>query len=323
MNVTINPYDKTTMEALTDMRRTLQQYLEKDKERLMTQLQNADTPAQSREILESQVDRLLFAYNEEITDPMLRSRAAAILQTGRTSMQLVDCLGETQIWEKRNSSYDTAGKPRKHSHSRRQTVGMILSMSGCICLLLLILTTLPDIQMHSILQNRLPLRTLLAAAGGGLLFLGGRFSAAGKTPVDSSDMMISTKNDAAKLYRSLLAMTVTADSQLSDGSSENRFPAGTVGNMHADIPDDELKLYAGLLEALYYKDGSFALDRLSQLPFYLHLQQIELADYSREHDDWFDYLPAAADGTMKTIRPAMHRAGKLVYKGLVTGGSIQ
>ena len=94
------------------------------------------------------------------------------------------------------------------------------------------------------------------------------------------------------------------------------------------LSEDELELFAGLLEAETSGDSGYALDQIGNVRFYLHRQGIETVDYTQEHDSWFERMPAApgaggvglfADRSVKTVRPALVRNGELVKKGIAAG----
>ena len=80
----------------------------------------------------------------------------------------------------------------------------------------------------------------------------------------------------------------------------------------------ERDLYAGLLEALYSRDGAFALDELQEVRVFLRTRGVEPVDYTDEHRAWFDVLPAKTAGT---LRPALVSDGKVLKKGLAARGT--
>lgn len=83
------------------------------------------------------------------------------------------------------------------------------------------------------------------------------------------------------------------------------------------LPKEELELYAGLLEAHASRDAEYALEKLSDVRYYLHQKDVDVVDYSADHESWFDLLPAEEAGT---IRPALAKGGKLLVKGLAAEG---
>ncbi|MCR5300405.1 MAG: hypothetical protein K6D92_05880, partial [Erysipelotrichaceae bacterium] len=59
----------------------LQEYLEKDRDRLLAGLQQAGTADRAIPVIESEFDRLLYQYNEECSSDYERRCAAQMLQT--------------------------------------------------------------------------------------------------------------------------------------------------------------------------------------------------------------------------------------------------
>lgn len=110
-------------------------------------------------------------------------------------------------------------------------------------------------------------------------------------------------------------------------AAANAISGGNNGS-RAALSEDELELFAGLLEAETSGDSGYALDQIGNVRFYLHRQGIETVDYTQEHDSWFERMPAApgaggvglfADRSVKTVRPALVRNGELVKKGIAAG----
>ena len=61
------------------------QYLEADKEQLMSALVQAGTPESAQNVLDKEWDRLLLRYNEECAEERVRDTARAIVQAARTA----------------------------------------------------------------------------------------------------------------------------------------------------------------------------------------------------------------------------------------------
>ena len=91
--------------------------------------------------------------------------------------------------------------------------------------------------------------------------------------------------------------------------------AGTIEGK--TISGGELDLFADLLTAAYSKDGEYALEKIEDLKYYLHKQQVEVTDYSEETKQYFDVMPGTQTGT---IRPALVADGKVLKKGLASRG---
>ena len=59
------------------------EYLDRDREQVMTNLRAVSTPADAQKILEKEADRLLLQYNEDCTSVRMRDAAAGMVPLGR------------------------------------------------------------------------------------------------------------------------------------------------------------------------------------------------------------------------------------------------
>ena len=66
-----------------------------------------------------------------------------------------------------------------------------------------------------------------------------------------------------------------------------------------------------------YNDFFDALEKIDEIKYFLHKQQIEVIDYSENTRQYFDLMPGTAAGT---IRPALIADGALLKKGLASTG---
>jgi hypothetical protein len=71
------------------------------------------------------------------------------------------------------------------------------------------------------------------------------------------------------------------------------------------------------MAASYSGDPEYALEKIEQIKYFLHRQQIEVVDYSKENEKYFDLMPGIKAAT---IRPAMVAQGGLLRKGLASTG---
>ena len=83
--------------------------LEKDKERLMTRLANADNPEQAARECEDEIGRLLLEYNEQAPSDRVGEAAYYSMQTARAAISLVDSTGEIRAYE-RTGVTEVSGK---------------------------------------------------------------------------------------------------------------------------------------------------------------------------------------------------------------------
>ena len=82
--------------------------LEKDKDRILTELAAAKTPEKGTAVLEKEMDKLILQYNDQCENDRERETAAYMMQAVRLSLPLVDSVGETKVWER-----DANGQPSK------------------------------------------------------------------------------------------------------------------------------------------------------------------------------------------------------------------
>ena len=99
---------------------------------------------------------------------------------------------------------------------------------------------------------------------------------------------------------------------------DERDRAGSIDGHKAS--SSELDLFSDLLAASYSQDPDYALEKLEDIKYYLHRQQIETVDYSQETAQFFDLMPGQYAGT---IRPALVADGTLLRKGVASAGSKQ
>ena len=73
--------------------------LEKDKDKLLTELSAAASAEKAVHVLENEIDKLLLKHNEQCETDRERESAAYMMQAVRLSLPLVDSVGETKVWE--------------------------------------------------------------------------------------------------------------------------------------------------------------------------------------------------------------------------------
>ena len=71
------------------------------------------------------------------------------------------------------------------------------------------------------------------------------------------------------------------------------------------------------MAASYSGDPEYALEKIEEIKYYLHRQQIEVVDYSEATAQYFDLMPGNRAGT---IRPALVADGQILKKGLASTG---
>jgi len=161
---------------------------------------------------------------------------------------------------------------------------------------------------------------ILTLAFSGLIasFLGGLLIRHKKKLNIETEKRIEVKRDPAKIYRALQTMVLTIDKQLELASEEEKAAESRrLKESEGPLTQEEAELYSSLLEALYSKDGDYAVDRLEDVRFYLHKKEIDLVDYTPDKEAWFELMPS---DTTRTIRPALSYGGRLLKKGLAATG---
>ncbi len=286
--------------------------LEKDKENLLTELAASPGAGKAIRIFENELDKILMIYNEQCSNESERDAAAYMMQSIRLSLPLIDSAGETKIWESEASE--------KRSGGFRPIMILLLAAGAVLCFLGLIplLDLLSDAgkDVDLLRLAGFELGGLAAALCSGLL---ARRSAPKKA---KRSRRIETHVDPGKLYRSFRNAILSVDQNLEEIRSMQRWDerdrAGSIDGHKAS--SSELDLFSDLLAASYSQDPDYALEKIEDIRYYLHRQQIETVDYSQETAQFFDLMPGQYAGT---IRPALVADGTLLRKGVASAGSKQ
>ena len=135
----------------------------------------------------------------------------------------------------------------------------------------------------------------------------------------SRELQVEVNVDSAKIYRSYRSALLSVDQSLDEVRAAERWDkreeAGSIDGRPATTP--EIELFSDLLAAAYSGDPEYALEKIGDIKYYLHRQQIEVVDYSEENARYFDLMPGVQGGT---IRPALIADGALLKKGLASRG---
>lgn len=290
----------------------LVEILEKDKDNLLTELASAKEPERAIRVLENELDKILMTYNEQCDSEKERDAAAYMMQAVRLSLPLVDSIGETKIWEE--GSVVTEHKTRMWP-----LVIILLIVAVVLCgvgLLPLVLDLGGIDKVDYVKLAPMMLGGLAAALVAGLLARrpGPKKAKAGQR--------VETHVDPAKIYRSFRNALLSVDQNLEEIRSmerwEKRDEAGKIDGH--EVSASELDIFSDLLAASYSRDPDYALEKIDDIKYYLHKQQIEAVEYSAETAKFFDMMPSQRAGT---IRPALVADGKLLRKGMASAGSGQ
>ncbi|MBO4235657.1 MAG: hypothetical protein J5928_04365 [Firmicutes bacterium] len=288
--------------------------LEKDKDNLLTELTRAGVPERAAGVLETELDKLLLKYNEQASSDRERDAAAYMVKAVRHSLPLVDAVGETKVWEMQE------GAKARH---KVNPVALILLVAGLICAVLTLIFMNSIKFKMGMSVNDLKLaqpETFLLLATVVCILAFGLFRRIGTVvPKKNRKQQVEIKIDADKVYRSIHTAVLSIDQSLEEVQAQDRWAkkeqAGTIEGKA--ISSGETDLFADLLTAAYSKDGEYALEKIEDLKYYLHKQQIEVMDYGEETKQYFDIMPGTQTGT---IRPALVADGKVLKKGLASRG---
>ena len=275
---------------------TMVELLEDDRDKLLDDLESSPQPERALAILEKEMDRLLYRYNESEKYEVSTAAAADMMQVCRMGLPFVDSIGENVVW--------TAGESKKKSPI---LIPVVLFSAGAALLLL------SFFDMPGAIDNLWGVFACVSFITGA--FLLGRKKTV-KPPADTSRQKVENLIDAKSIYRTFKGMMQIVDQNISRAVSRASLTEGTAP-AGGEITEGELALYAELLEAMYSRDGEAALDKMEDIRYFLHRNQIEVADYTEENREWFDVMPSISSAT---IRPALVRDGKLLKKGLAAGG---
>ncbi|MBQ6389776.1 MAG: hypothetical protein IJH90_09250 [Mogibacterium sp.] len=289
--------------------------LEKDKDRLLTELADAKTAEKAIRMLENETDKLLIRYNEQCSGERERDAAAHLMQAVRLALPLIDSTGRTKIWERGADGKETEVKSKVAILPIiLMILGIALIAFGVVPLILYLMANTSGDE----LRTELLTRGSSALSGAIVLFASGVLY--GKPKEKSSrEQHVEISVDPAKVYRAYRAAILSVDQSLDEVSAMERWnsreQAGNIDGRPATTP--EIELFSDLLAASYSGDPEYALEKIDDIKYYLHRQQIEAVDYSEETKQYFDLMPGVQGGT---IRPALIADGALLKKGLASKG---
>ena len=281
--------------------------LEKDKDHLLTELAKAAVPEKATVVLENEMDKLLLRYNDQCDNERERDTAAYMMQAVRLSMPMVDSIGETKVWERETSS----------GGAKKTLPAIILIV---IAIALAALAIIPDITISQTtgLQTSETTRYLFGGAGLAIATLAG-FLFGKPAKAGDKEQTVEVRIDSAKTYRNLRTAILSVDQSLEEVQAAERWAkrekAGDIEGKPATSA--EIDLFSDLLAAGYSKDPEYALEKIEDVKYFLHKQQIDAVDYSQDTKQYFDLMPGNKAGT---IRPALVSDGKLLKKGLASSG---
>lgn len=286
--------------------------LEKDKDHLLTEISASASAEKAVRVLENETDKLLLKHNEQCDSERERDAAAYMMQAVRLSLPLIDSTGKTKVWE------HEIGEDEAPSKSSFPVILLVLAGIGLCAfgLVPFVLSWLSEADADA--QNDLIMRCASVIAGLIVIFLGGYLFSKPKTR-HSRQQHVEIRVDADKIYRNFRTAILSVDQSLEEVRSierwEQREQAGNIDGRKATTP--EIELFSDLLAASYSGDPEYALEKIEEIKYFLHKQQIEVVDYSESTRQYFDLMPGVQGGT---IRPALIADGTLLKKGLASTG---
>ena len=286
--------------------------LEKDKDSLITELAAAGTADKAVRVLENEMDKLLLRHNEQCESDRERESAAYMMQAVRLSLPLIDSNGAIKVWE-RGSGHSDEGGSFKVSFLVLFILGLALCVFG-----------FGPMFFDAYVAAEAKLRNEVILHGGAtvvglvcLYFAGYMYSRPKKA--GKKEHQVEIRVDADKIYRNFRTAILSIDQSLEEIAAAERWSkrdkAGSIDGR--TVTSSELDLFSDLLAAAYSGDPEYVLEKIEQIKYFLHKQQIEVVDYSSEAAKFFDLMPGSKAAT---IRPALVAQGGLLKKGLASNG---
>lgn len=285
--------------------------LDKDKDRLLTEMTAAATAEKAIRVLENEVDKLVLRHNENCSSERERDAAAYMMQAVRLSLPLIDSAGRTKVWEHEEGE-EASGKVGAPA--------ILLILAGiALCVFGLFPFVIAGLSgAGADTRNYIVTRTASIVAGLIALFLAGYLFNKPRSR-RSKQQHVEIRVDADKIYRNFRTAIIAVDQSLDEVGARERWEArekaGDIDGHKASDP--EIELFSDLLAASYSGDPEYALEKIEAIKYFLHKQQIEVVDYSERTAKYFDLMPGIKAGT---IRPAMVADGALLKKGLASTG---
>ena len=286
--------------------------LEKDKDKLITELSAAKSADKAVRVLENEMDTLLLKHNEQCESDRERESAAYMMQAVRLSLPLIDSNGAVKVWERGGGDSDHGG-----SFKISFLVLLILGLALCVFGLGPLFLDAYNAAASNA-KSDVILRVSATVVGFICLYFAG-FAYSRPKKAGSKEHQVEIRVDADKIYRNFRTAILSIDQSLEEINASERWnkrnQAGSIDGR--TVTSSELDLFSDLLAASYSGDPEYALEKIEQIKYFLHKQQIEVIDYSKENEKYFDLMPGVRAAT---IRPALVAQGGLLRKGLASTG---
>ena len=276
----------------------MMQFLEADKEQLMSGLAAAGTPEQAEHVLEKEFDRLLLRYNEECTLERVRDAARYMLQAAKMMIPMLSAAGETKVWSKSTGGSGDESGSKITWQVIACLAGGALFLAGAI------------------------LGLAVSAGNGILLFWAGRLSLSRKETGKASggnEYQVEIRVDPGRIWSCMRAVILSVDKSLKEAEEAVNYEKSLLPPSSGNgVSPEEAELFSLILENAYSRreeepGDTTAQETISTVRYYLHRRQVETVDFGGGKREWFELLPGKRDAT---LRPALVRDGVLIRKGL-------
>lgn len=288
--------------------------LEKDREDILSGIALAGTAAKAVTILENETDKLLLRYNDSCESDREREAAAYMMQAVRLSLPMIDSAGKTKVWERGTDKQEKEAKGKINIPFVLLTIAAV----GLCAYGLVPLVAASLINAGETYRTQLLIRCLFVVAGIIMGFFAGAMQRR-KEVRTAKEHQVEIRPDSEKIFRNYRAAIFSVDQSLEEISAAERWSkreqAGNIDGRKATTP--EIELFSDLMAAAYSGDPEYALEKIEEIKYYLHKQQIEVVDYSSDTAQYFDMMPGNKAGT---IRPALVADGQILKKGLASTG---
>lgn len=282
------------------------EYLEADRDRVLTGLKGAQTPEAAQAVLEKEADRLLLQYNEECSSVRVRDAASGMMQAVRSSVPFLDSMGEARVWRRNGASGSQSGSgggfgsTGKTSAKGAGLSGILLGIGAVLtaaAFFVPVLSTGGMAALPALLKG-----ILLPVAGGGCLYFAGR--SAGRNArirignsagTDAPEERIEITIDPEKLWNSLRGAVLVVDRNLAaarEAEAYDRSKELTAASGGKGISAEEIELFSGLLELADADSPQMAAD----IRYYLHKKDVDVLEWSAPNAAWFELLPGLPGG---------------------------
>lgn len=292
---------------------SLVQLLEDDREMLSANLRKDRALTAAQTVLEKEIDRITYRCLEQCKDAEQRDIAQHVLQAIKNTVPLIDAVGEAHEWKKTVQP----GPARK----KLRPAALSFLLAGIVLVLAAILAL--HIGGSGLSLTPSLLRTVLPAlAGMACLFWAGIQAAKPQKPAraetepDVRTEFLVDPDKALSVLRAALAMADRSLETLQAEAAVRRQQAQVSATGTGTLSPAAIELFSDLLEDAYARraarDGE-ADEGIAAIRFFLHGEQVDIIDFEKGREGWFEFLPATRPGT---IRPALVCRDRLLKKGL-------